>query len=91
MLCPGGGSRTRAPRVDVGVASSNIPGPELLDENLRLKGLRICNNGMAAVCARFPDRLVGLACQPFTGGLGTKESIRHINESPELAIAIKNW
>lgn len=53
--------------VDVSICSANIPGPELLDEEIRAEGARVCNDGMASECSRYPGRLAGLASLPFTG------------------------
>ena len=51
--------------IDVSVLSMNIPGPELLDPELALKGARICNDHLAGICAAYPDRFVGLAALPM--------------------------
>ena len=52
-------------RIDLSVLSVNIPGPELLDPELSLAGARICNDYLAEVCARYPERFVGLASLPL--------------------------
>ena len=54
--------------IDVSVVSANIPGPELLDEELRVEGAKACNEGIAEACAEFPGRIAGLASLPYTGG-----------------------
>ena len=52
-------------RIDLSVLSVNIPGPELLDPELSLTGSRICNDYLAEICARYPERFVGLASLPL--------------------------
>lgn len=54
-----------AARVDVSVLSVNIPGPELLDPELAVTGAQLCNDYLAAACARHPDRFVGIASLPL--------------------------
>ena len=51
--------------VDMTLLSINIPGPELLDEDLRLEAARCCNDSIADLVARNPDRFVGLAVIPW--------------------------
>lgn len=51
--------------IDVSVLSVNIPGPELLPPELAVEGARLCNDSVAEVCARHPDRFVGLASLPL--------------------------
>lgn len=51
--------------IDVGVLSVNIPGPEMLETELGIEGARICNDEVAEICARHPDRFVGLAGLPL--------------------------
>jgi predicted TIM-barrel fold metal-dependent hydrolase len=51
--------------VDVSVLSVNMPGPERLSPELAVAGARACNNYLAEVCARYPDRFVGLASLPL--------------------------
>lgn len=51
--------------IDISVLSVNIPSPELLDADLAGEGARICNDYLADVCARHPDRFVAIASLPF--------------------------
>ena len=51
--------------IDVSVLSMNMPGPDLLAEELAVEGARICNDYLAEVCARHPERFVGLASLPL--------------------------
>lgn len=51
--------------VDIAVLSVNIPGPEMLAPELVIAGARLCNDAVAEICARHPDRFVGLACLPL--------------------------
>ena len=51
--------------IDVSVLTVNIPGPELLAPDLGAAGARICNDYLAELCARYPDRFVGLATLPL--------------------------
>jgi len=51
--------------IDASVLSMNIPGPEMLDAELQAEGARMCNDYMAELCARRPDRLAGIAVLPF--------------------------
>jgi predicted TIM-barrel fold metal-dependent hydrolase len=54
-----------AARIDMSVLSVNIPGPELLAPELGIAGARLCNDELAALCARWPDRFIGLASLPW--------------------------
>lgn len=54
-----------ADAIDVSILSVNIPGPELLSPELGLRGARVCNDTLAELCARHPDRFVGLAHLPL--------------------------
>lgn len=51
--------------IDISILSVNMPGPERLDPELALEGARICNDYVAEVCARYPDRFAGLAVLPL--------------------------
>ncbi len=51
--------------VDMSVISVNIPAPDMLEPQLALKGARICNDAIAALCAKHPDRFVGIASLPL--------------------------
>lgn len=51
--------------VDMSVISVNIPTPDMLDPDLALQGARVCNDALAELCARHPDRFVGLASLPL--------------------------
>ncbi len=51
--------------IDISVLSVNMPGPERLDDALAVEGSRICNDYLGEVCARHPDRFVGLASLPL--------------------------
>lgn len=52
--------------VDMSVISVNIPTPDMLDPDLASEGARICNDAVAELCARYPDRFVGLASLPLS-------------------------
>ena len=54
-----------AARIDLSVLSVNIPGPELLAPELAIAGARLCNDELAELCARWPDRFIGLASLPL--------------------------
>ena len=51
--------------IDVSVLSMNIPGPEALDDEIAVTGARICNDYIAELCSRYPDRFAGLAVLPM--------------------------
>jgi predicted TIM-barrel fold metal-dependent hydrolase len=51
--------------VDVSVLSVNMPGPERLAPELAVEGARTCNDHLAQISARYPDRFVGLASLPL--------------------------
>lgn len=51
--------------VDLSVVSINIPSPDLLDPELSVAGARICNDFLAEVCARYPQRFVAIASLPL--------------------------
>lgn len=51
--------------VAVSVASINIPTPDLLGPEWAAEGARIANDALAELCARHPDRFVGLAALPL--------------------------
>ena len=51
--------------VDLSVLSVNMPGPEMLAPELREVGARACNDFVAEVVRRYPDRFAGLACLPW--------------------------
>ena len=54
-----------AAAVDMSVLSVNIPTPDLLDPLIAVEGARLCNDYVAEICARHPDRFVGLAVVPL--------------------------
>jgi predicted TIM-barrel fold metal-dependent hydrolase len=54
-----------AAKIDVGVLSINIPGPEMLDPALAVEGSRLCNDYIAELVERHRDRFVGLAVVPW--------------------------
>jgi len=51
--------------IDISVLSVNMPGPDMLAEELRLDGAKACNNYVAEVVAKHKDRFIGLACLPW--------------------------
>ncbi len=51
--------------VDMSVLSVNIPTPDMLAPELAAPGARICNDAIAELCQRFPDRFVGIASLPL--------------------------
>lgn len=51
--------------IDVSLLSVNIPGPELLAPELGVQGARLCNDYLAELAARHPDRFAGLATLPL--------------------------
>lgn len=90
--------------IDVSVLSLNIPGPELLEPELGIKGARICNDYLAEICAAYPGRFVGLAALPMqdteealtefrraldTLGLRGMVLYSHINGTPVDAAAFE--
>ena len=52
--------------IEISVVGPNIPGPEMLDMELRAAGARIINNSTAEACQTNPTRLIGLAVLPFS-------------------------
>jgi predicted TIM-barrel fold metal-dependent hydrolase len=54
-----------AANVDMSILSINIPGPEMLPTDLGVDGARICNDFLAEVTQRYPDRFMGLASLPL--------------------------
>lgn len=67
--------------VDMALLSINIPGPELLDEELRLEAAKCCNDAIADLTARHPDRFVGLAVIPWQDtDAARSELARAVNE-----------
>lgn len=51
--------------IDVSVLSVNIPGPELLEPEHGIEGARACNDYLAELCGRHPERFAGLASLPL--------------------------
>ncbi len=51
--------------IDVSVLSINMPGPERLVPELGLAGAKACNDFVAEVIHKYPDRFAGLACLPW--------------------------
>jgi len=51
--------------IDVSILSVNMPGPEMLAPDLRKKGAVICNDYVAGIVRKHPDRFAGLACLPW--------------------------
>ena len=52
--------------VDLTLLSVNIPSPDLLDDELTEVGARICNDAIAELIARHPDRFAGIASLPLS-------------------------
>ena len=52
--------------IEISIVGPNIPGPEMLDMELRAEGARIINNATAEACQTNPARLIGLAVLPFS-------------------------
>ncbi len=52
--------------IEISIVGPNIPGPEMLDMELRAEGARIINNATAEACLTNPARLIGLAVLPFS-------------------------
>lgn len=63
-------------KIDMSVISLNIPGPELLEPELGIRGARICNDYVADLCAQHPDRFAGLGVLPWQD-LGESEKELH--------------
>ncbi len=70
--------------IDVSVLSINIPGPELLELELGVKGARICNDYLAEVCAAYPGRFVGLAALPMQDAGEALNEFRRALDSLDL-------
>ena len=51
--------------VDMSILSVNMPGPERLAPELRVEGAIACNNFLAEVIQKHPDRFAGIACLPW--------------------------
>ncbi len=51
--------------VDMSVLSVNIPTPDMLEPELATQGARICNEAIAELCQRYPDRFIGIASLPL--------------------------
>ncbi len=51
--------------VDMSVLSVNIPTPDMLEPELAEAGARICNDAIAELCQRHPDRFIGIASLPL--------------------------
>jgi len=51
--------------IDISILSVNMPGPEMLVPELRVKGAKVCNDFVASVIQKHPDRFSGLACLPW--------------------------
>ena len=63
--------------VDVSLLSVNIPKPDLLDEEHAARGARICNDAIAEICARHPDRFAGIASLPLSDVPVALKELRH--------------
>jgi len=51
--------------IDISILSVNMPGPEMLVQQLRLEGAKTCNDYVAGIVKKHPDRFTGLACLPW--------------------------
>lgn len=51
--------------VDMSVISVNIPTPDMLAPDLAVAGARICNDAIAELCQRYPQRFIGIASLPL--------------------------
>jgi predicted TIM-barrel fold metal-dependent hydrolase len=51
--------------IDVSILSVNMPGPEMLAPELRVAAAKVCNDFVAEVRQKNPDRFAGLACLPW--------------------------
>ena len=51
--------------IDMSLLSVNMPGPEMLVPELREEGARVCNEFVAEIVRKHPDRFAGLACLPW--------------------------
>jgi predicted TIM-barrel fold metal-dependent hydrolase len=51
--------------IDIGILSTNIPGPECLLPELGIEGSRVINNYIAELCTKYPGRFYGLASLPL--------------------------
>ncbi len=54
-----------AAKIDMSVLSVNIPSPDLLDAELSVEGARLCNDYLADLCSRYPERFVAIASVPL--------------------------
>lgn len=51
--------------IDVSVISCNIPGPELLEEEMGIKSAKLINDYIAEVCEKYRGRIYGIASLPM--------------------------
>jgi len=51
--------------IDISILSMNMPGPDMLAPELRIEGAKVCNDFIAGVIQKYPDRFSGLACLPW--------------------------
>ena len=67
--------------VDMSVISVNIPTPDMLLPELAAQGARICNDAIAELCQRHPQRFIGIASLPLNDAAAASiELARAVNE-----------
>ena len=70
--------------VDVSLLSVNIPTPDLLDDELAARGARICNEAVAELCQRHPDRYTGIASLPLNDAPAALDELRYAVDDLDL-------
>lgn len=67
--------------VDMTVLSVNIPTPDMLEPDLAEQGARLCNEAIADLCQRHPQRFIGIASLPLNdAGSALRELERATSE-----------
>ena len=74
--------------IDIGILSTNIPGPELLPPEEGEAGARICNDYIAEVCRKHKDRFFGLASLPMQDRNATEREFRRAIHELDLRGAV---
>jgi len=69
-------------RIDVSLISTNIPGPELLEEEFAVDGARAVNDALAEIAETSSGRFAGLACLPWQDPTA---ALAELNRAAELS------